>query len=74
MNLTVIKKKHIKYSVINISREECTRIGGGKAYPTSFTLDKNGIVKWADVGEPTDEEIASGEIMAIVYPKIKSEL
>ncbi len=67
------KKKHIKYTVINMSKDECARIGGGKGYPTSLILGRNGIVKWASVGGPTDEEIASGDIMLVVYPKIKSE-
>lgn len=70
----IIKKRGIKYRVINISREECKRLNHVDRYPTTFILDKKGVIKLALGRGTDDEEIASGSVILFVYPKILSEL
>ena len=70
----IVKKKGIKYQVLNISREEIKRLNKVDHYPTSFILDEQGIITWA-VGRGTDDdEIASGAVMMFIYPKILAKL
>jgi peroxiredoxin len=70
----VIEKYGIKYRVVNLSRDECHRLSGTGRYPTSVVINKLGVIKWAAVGGPVDEEIASGEIVPTILPEIMSEL
>jgi peroxiredoxin len=70
----IIEKRRIKYRVTNISRDECKRLNRVDHYPTSFILDKKGVIKWAVARGTDDEEIASGSVILLTYPKILSEL
>jgi cytochrome c biogenesis protein CcmG/thiol:disulfide interchange protein DsbE len=66
----VIAKYKIPFKIIHISKEESTRLGLSGGYPTNMILDKRGRIKWVTVGGGADEEDASPEIVAQVYPRV----
>ncbi|MFZ4058624.1 MAG: hypothetical protein ACOYKE_10820, partial [Ferruginibacter sp.] len=70
----LVKKYNIKYKVFHIDRAECYRLNFKNGFPTSFVLDKKGIIKFAKTGGQTVEEKATAEIMTSMYAKINDQL
>jgi thiol-disulfide isomerase/thioredoxin len=68
----VIKLFDIKYPVTMISEAESHRLNNIGGYPTSLLLDKNGVMRWAAVGG-IEHEIATGELVNSIYPKVASQ-
>ena len=64
------KKYQAKYNMFHISKEDCSTLHFRSGYPTSFIVDKNGVIIHALVGGAVNEADATKEIMAHVYPII----
>jgi thiol-disulfide isomerase/thioredoxin len=64
------KKLHIKYKVLSLEKEEYYRLNYKNGIPTSFILDKKGIIKYFRLGGPAEIDIASKMLMTEVYPQI----
>jgi peroxiredoxin len=69
-----VKELTIPYKVIHLEREECYRLNFGSAFPSSFILDKKGMIKYFKMGGEVDKEKSTKFIMTEIYPKIMSLL
>ena len=63
-----------KYKVFHLNRPECYRLNFNIGFPTSFVLNKKGIVTYSKCGGHIDVETASKDVMTIIYPKILEQL
>jgi cytochrome oxidase Cu insertion factor (SCO1/SenC/PrrC family) len=70
----LVKKYDIKYKVIHIDRAECYRLNLNSGFPTSFVLDKKGIIKFAKAGGQIDKKRSTEEVMIGMYTKIYEQL
>lgn len=73
LNKTV-DKYNIKYPVVRMDKEDTKRLNFRNGYPTSFILDRKGVVIFFRAGGDIDEENATDDILKILYPKIAKEL
>lgn len=62
------KQQNIEYNIYQLSNKQCDTICCG--YPTSFILDKNGIIRAIYTGGAPTKEEATSEIMTVIYPTI----
>ena len=65
-----IKKYNIKYKIIQIEKAECYRLNFNNGFPSSFILDKEGIVRYYKGGGPIDKVKATKAVLTEIYPKI----
>ena len=70
----MITKYRIRYKVFHISKSECKRLNFDNGYPTSFILDRNGVIKFFTTGAATDEEFNMHDILDRIYPEIIKRL
>lgn len=63
---------HLQFKVLSISREECLRLNRN-GYPTTFILDRNGIIRYCISGGSTDPEEARKFVMNRLLKKIEQE-
>ena len=68
------EENKIDYDVYHIERKECYRLNFNNGFPTSFILDKNGIIKFCKLGGSPDLEKATKMVVKEIYPKILNEL
>lgn len=70
-----VKEKYkLRFSVYQASAKECIRLNHFSGFPTTFILDRNGIIKYWMSGGSIDPEKAREEVMNILLPKIRKEL
>lgn len=62
------KQQQIAYNIYQLNSRQCDTICCG--YPTSFILDKNGIIRSIYTGGARTKEEATSEIMTVIYPAI----
>jgi peroxiredoxin len=65
-----VSNYNIKYKIFHIDKEECYRMNLKNGFPTSFILDKNGLIKYFRVGGQTDKEKATDQVLTKIYPSI----
>ncbi|MES2371573.1 MAG: TlpA disulfide reductase family protein [Bacteroidota bacterium] len=70
----IVKKSGIQYKVISLSESEIRRLNMNSGFPTSFILDRQGIIKFVKHGGSSDKVAASKIVLSEFYPKILSEL
>lgn len=69
-----IKKFNIQYPVVHVSQAETKRLNFAHGYPTSFILDRNGIIKFFSTGATIEEDGNIDILIGEVYPRILEEL
>lgn len=67
-------KYNIKYPIFHIARAECYRLNFNNGFPTSFVLNKQGVIKYVKLGGQEDAVKSTEEVMAQIYPKIVEQL
>jgi len=66
----LIAKYNIEYKVIHIDRAECYRLNFKNGFPSSFILDKKGIIKYFKAGGEIDKIKATKAVLTEIYPQI----
>ena len=66
----LVAKYNIKYKVVHIDKPECYRLNFKNGFPSSFILDKNGIIRYFKAGGEIDKERASKAVLTEIYPQI----
>jgi peroxiredoxin len=66
----LIKKFNIRFRVIHLDKDEYSKLNFNNGIPTSFILDKNGIIKYFRCGGPDEIDIATKTVMTEFYPRI----
>jgi len=70
----VTERFAIRYPVTRMSRDETKRLNFQNGYPTSFILDRKGIIRFFKLGGDIDEDNASDDVLKYIYPKIMEQL
>ena len=70
----VKEKFSLLFDVFRASPEECHRLNFGCGYPTTFILDKTGIVKYRHHGGSNKTELAREFVMTTLLSEIKGLL
>ncbi len=65
-----INLHNIKYKVHHINTVDCTRLNFSSGFPSSFILDRKGIIKYFKAGGQIDNEKSTQFIMNEIYPEI----
>lgn len=68
------KKYNIQYKVYHIERAECYRLNFNNGFPTSFVLNRQGLITYVKIGGQIDTEKSTKEVMRQIYPKIVEQL
>jgi cytochrome oxidase Cu insertion factor (SCO1/SenC/PrrC family) len=66
----LVAKYNIKYKVVRIDKPECYRLNFKNGFPSSFILDKKGIIRYFKAGGETDKIRATKEVLTQIYPQI----
>ena len=66
----LIKKYNLQFKVIQLEDNEFYRLNFNNGIPTSMILDKNGSIKYFQVGGTNVIDQATKNVMTIIYPKI----
>ncbi len=71
---SIIKKVaatyNIEYKIFHIDRAECYRLNFKNGFPTSFILDRKGLIRYFKTGGQIDKEKATKELLTMTYPRI----
>ncbi len=70
----VRKNFDLKFDVISIDQNECTRLNQGRGYPTNIILSRKGRIIYFSSGGFTDREKAEEYVQKELGMHIKSEL
>lgn len=70
----MVKQLNIKYKVVHIDRTECYRLNFQSGFPSSFILDKKGLIRHFKMGGAIDKDHASTDVITEFYPKITALL
>jgi cytochrome c biogenesis protein CcmG/thiol:disulfide interchange protein DsbE len=70
----IVKKSNIQYKVVSLPENEIRRLNLNNGFPTSFILDRQGIIKFAKFTGSSDKKIATEIVLSDFYPKILTEL
>jgi hypothetical protein len=65
-----VSKYNIKYKVFHIDKDECYRLNFKNGFPTSFILDKTGLIKFFKAGGQVEKEKATNDVLTNIYPSI----
>ncbi len=63
---------NLQFKVLSVSNEECLRLNKN-GYPTTFILDRNGLIKYCITGGSTDPEEARKFVLNRLLKKIEQE-
>jgi hypothetical protein len=63
-----------KYKVVSLPEETIRRLNLNNGFPTSFILDRYGLIKFVKLGGSSDKKIANKIVLSEFYPKIMAEL
>ncbi len=66
----LVAKYNIKYKVVRIDKPECYRLNFKNGFPSSFILDKKGIIRYFKSGGETDKIRATKAVLTEIYPQI----
>ena len=66
----LVTKYNIKYKVIHIDKPECYRLNFKNGFPSSFILDKKGIIRYFKTGGEIDKARATKAVLTEIYPQI----
>jgi thiol-disulfide isomerase/thioredoxin len=70
----VKEKYNLQYEVFQASTKECYRLNKNSGFPTNFILDKQGTIKYWNMGGDNDPARAREFVMTTLLPKIQQEL
>ena len=66
----LIPKYNLKFKVFHLDDKDFYRLNFNNGLPTSMILDKNGIIKYFQIGGTNEIDQATKNVMTIIYPKI----
>ena len=66
----VVSKYNIEYKTFHIDRAECYRLNFENGFPTSFILDRKGLIRFYKTGGQIEREKSTKEVMTQIYPEI----
>ena len=61
---------NIEYNIFHIDRAECYRLNFKNGFPTSFILDRKGLIRFYRTGGQIEKEKSTKEVMTQIYPEI----
>lgn len=70
----VVKEYDLKYKMISLTQEVLSTWDLRFGYPSSFILDRDGIIVYARTGGKSDVESATKEVLGYYGPVIESQL
>lgn len=66
----LVTKYNIEYKVVHIDKTECYRLNFKNGFPSSFILDKKGIIRYFKTAGEIDKEKATKAVLTEIYPNI----
>lgn len=66
----VRQKYNIKYRIVSLKKEVCSRLNQGSGFPTHIILNKDHKIKHFSTGGNSNKQRATEHIMSYFYPKI----
>jgi cytochrome oxidase Cu insertion factor (SCO1/SenC/PrrC family) len=65
-----IRKYHLHFPIISISKEECYSLNGSSGFPISMIVDREGKIAYIKSGGDLDKKQAAKDVNRTLFPKI----